>query len=247
VTARHPPLIAVYDDGRGEYVLAEEGGLCAARWSAAALAPDGDVEHGRDEICGRDATCQLGDVDLCDHHFDRALRDRRQHEDGERRERVLLLVELERDREQWPEAKLAARERALDERQRELSRWSEQLYDMKLRLAAEFSRRNVIYYLRRASDGLIKIGTTRDLPTRMTNLRREHGEARLLLTHDGGYDREDEMHEQFAALRVVGEWFRPEPALLEWIVGQREREDIPVAPTTVPIGYILELAAAVLV
>lgn len=244
MTIRHPPVIAVYDDTRGEYVFAEDGGLCAARWASADIGPDGNIDHGRNELCGRREVYQLGDVELCGYHLDRTVRDQRQQKEDEGRERIQLELARERDREMWPEVKLLARERALDKRQRELSLLAERLDHSRLKLAAEFNKRNVIYYLRRASDGLIKIGTTRDLPSRMTNLRREHGETRLLLTHDGGYDREDEMHEQFAALRVTGEWFRPEAPLLDWIVSQREQAGIPVAPTAVPLSYVLELAGA---
>jgi hypothetical protein len=79
------------------------------------------------------------------------------------------------------------------------------------------ARRATVYYVRRA-DGLIKIGYTgRDLRYRLSNLRQEHGPLEVLATHEGGYVAEQANHRCFAALRVTGEWFRPEPALLAHI------------------------------
>jgi len=79
------------------------------------------------------------------------------------------------------------------------------------------ARAATVYYVRRG-DGLVKIGYTgRDLRARLSQLRAEHGSLEVLATHRGGYVAEQANHRRFAALRVTGEWFRPEPALLAHI------------------------------
>jgi hypothetical protein len=96
--------------------------------------------------------------------------------------------------------------------------------------------RQVVYYLLRA-DGLIKIGTTKNLPMRLANLQTEHGRLILLLTHCGDHKREHEMHQQFASDRVEGEWFRASVALVSWIIlVRRKRINVRTrAPGTAPI------------
>lgn len=73
-------------------------------------------------------------------------------------------------------------------------------------------RTNFVYYLRR--DGLIKIGWTGDLKTRMRALRPDE----LLAVEPGCIHIETGRHHQFAAIRVREvegvEWFAPEPELL---------------------------------
>lgn len=91
--------------------------------------------------------------------------------------------------------------------------------------------KSVVYYVRRA-DGLIKIGTTRKFARRMSDLRKEHGELQLLLTHPGSREREAEMHRKFAQLCVTGEWFRNTKRLALWI--QKCRGDPSIASTQPP-------------
>ena len=104
----------------------------------------------------------------------------------------------------------------------------------------------IVYYLQRA-DGLIKIGTTKGLAKRLTDLRREHGDLRILLTHRGDRTRETAMHHRFAELRVQGEWFQPGQALLSWIleVRQRRPNQKTVLPGTIPLEDLMALAASV--
>lgn len=101
-----------------------------------------------------------------------------------------------------------------EEQRRRLS----ELRDIRRKKDEEAWRRlSTVYYVRRA-DGLIKIGyTSRDLRYRLSNLRQEHGPLEVLATHKGGYAAEQANHRRFAALRVTGEWFRPESALLAHI------------------------------
>lgn len=67
--------------------------------------------------------------------------------------------------------------------------------------------RALVYYLRFADR--VKIGTTIALAQRLRSI--PHDE--LLALEPGSYDVEFKRHEQFAALRVTGEWFRYEEPL----------------------------------
>jgi hypothetical protein len=87
------------------------------------------------------------------------------------------------------------------------------------RLAAE--ARSIVYYLHRPADGLIKIGTSTDHKKRFSDLRREHGQLRLLLAYPGAHKEETDAHYRFAAAHVTGEWFRPELPLLKAVLQMR--------------------------
>lgn len=65
----------------------------------------------------------------------------------------------------------------------------------------------VVYYVRR--DGLVKIGTTRQLRTRLSAIKPDA----LLAAEPGGRAVERARHEQFAADRISSEWFRMSDAL----------------------------------
>lgn len=67
----------------------------------------------------------------------------------------------------------------------------------------------VVYYMRRGTR--CKIGYTTDLKQRVSSIQPEE----LMATEPGGVVTEDLRHAQFAHLRVVGEWFRYEGALVE--------------------------------
>jgi hypothetical protein len=71
--------------------------------------------------------------------------------------------------------------------------------------------RSVVYYARLGNR--CKIGYTHDLKRRMTDIQPEE----LLATEPGGAVTEDQRHQQFKALRVVGEWFRYEGSLVEHV------------------------------
>jgi len=75
----------------------------------------------------------------------------------------------------------------------------------------------VVYYLQRATDGAIKIGTSTNLTSRLSRLREKHGTLTVLATEPGSYALEVSRHEQFASLGLGGEWFRPCVELLEHI------------------------------
>jgi hypothetical protein len=104
----------------------------------------------------------------------------------------------------------------------------------------------VVYYLLRESDGLIKIGFSSSLGQRLSVLRWEHGALRLLLTHRGDRESEHGMHVKFAGLRVHGEWFTPGKPLWCWILEVRARQakmkPPSLAPGTVALSEVTALA-----
>ena len=101
----------------------------------------------------------------------------------------------------------------------------------------------VVYYVRRLSDGLIKIGTTRSFPTRLCDLRMKHGALQVLLTHRGDRATETAMHRKFGRLRVQGEFFRPRQPLIGWIVELRQRQpEATLHPDTLPMADLIALA-----
>lgn len=96
---------------------------------------------------------------------------------------------------------------------READQQARERYEEQQRRAREAT----VYYVQRASDSLIKIGFSTVPRERLGTLRREHGPLDLLATHKGGRDAERIQHRRFDHLRVTGEWFRPEPELLDHI------------------------------
>jgi hypothetical protein len=113
-------------------------------------------------------------------------------------------------------------------------------------LGWEATGRQVVYYVRRESDGLIKIGTSGSLNSRLAALRAEHGPLRLLLTHVGDRGREQNLHLAFTDWFAFGEWFHPGDKLLAWIAEARRRPaNIRTAlPRTEPLEFILGLDPA---
>ena len=75
----------------------------------------------------------------------------------------------------------------------------------------------VVYYLR-LPDGRIKIGTSRDVLTRLTRHRKRFGDVEVLAIEFGGRDLESQRHREFADLLDEGrEIFRPDSRLAEHI------------------------------
>jgi hypothetical protein len=73
-------------------------------------------------------------------------------------------------------------------------------------------RQNFVYYAQFRD--LVKIGFTSDVRRRMQSL----GTERLLTVELGGYQLEHRRHEEFADLRMHGEWFRYEGPLVRHVV-----------------------------
>ena len=74
-----------------------------------------------------------------------------------------------------------------------------------------------VYYIRSAS-GLIKIGIADDVGKRLATLQTGNAELlTIVATEPGGRARELELHDRFHFARIRGEWFRPDPRLLQHI------------------------------
>lgn len=107
----------------------------------------------------------------------------------------------------------------------DIDRWAETIPDDAPRLEGNptgFYRsgykirdESVIYYL--LFNGLVKIGTSQDLRTRMQAI--PHDE--LLATEPGGYSLEKIRHSEFRALHYRGEWFRYEGPLVDHVARLR--------------------------
>lgn len=75
---------------------------------------------------------------------------------------------------------------------------------------------NVVYYIGVKGDGHVKIGTTKNLSSRLSALAGSRPDGHLLevlATEPGSYDVEQSRHRQFAATRGHGEWFTVTPEL----------------------------------
>lgn len=81
-----------------------------------------------------------------------------------------------------------------------------------------------VYFIQAGEAGPIKIGRSRDDPRqRLSALQTAHYETlRLLGVLQSDPEGEARLHEQFANLRIRGEWFRPGPGLLTLIAEQAE-------------------------
>lgn len=89
---------------------------------------------------------------------------------------------------------------------------------------------SLVYFIRRASDGVIKIGVSRDVTKRLGGLQTSTpDELSLVGTIPGDERVEAEWHARFAAAHIRGEWFRPVPDLLAAIAALRpnKAQEIP--------------------
>jgi hypothetical protein len=189
MTKANPPVLVICDPADGYRPARDDEAVCVARWAS-----DGPG-HLAAQLCGRPATRELAGIDLCIHHWRKAVDFHHEHwaclAYDESQARARRSEAFRRDREQ--SERCAARGEILKDRA-------------------------VVYYAQRA-DGMIKIGTTVHFKARMKALTNEHGELEILLTSPGSMDEETEMHDRFADLAIGHEWFRPGEALLSWIAG----------------------------
>lgn len=66
----------------------------------------------------------------------------------------------------------------------------------------------MIYFAKRESDGLIKIGTSKNVRRRIYALQKELDESlHLLATCEGSYTAERSIHNSLTDYRIEGEWF----------------------------------------
>jgi hypothetical protein len=76
----------------------------------------------------------------------------------------------------------------------------------------------VVYFIKRQSDGAIKIGYTGCMKTRLNRIQcNAKTDIDILCVIDGGRPIEHLFHKQFEAFRLEGEWFSPGTELLEYI------------------------------
>jgi hypothetical protein len=81
----------------------------------------------------------------------------------------------------------------------------------------------VVYFARRMSDGMIKVGTSRNVLSRMAWLAEEVGPVELLAVERGAFRDEREWHDQFRTWRFrdasghLSEWFVPAASVLDAI------------------------------
>lgn len=100
-----------------------------------------------------------------------------------------------------------------DEAQRQKFQESHRLH----KIATQRNLMDIVYYLQFGDR--IKIGTTTDMQSRMTSLPWDV----VLAIEPGGRTLETQRHQQFAAYRIRGEWFRMGEELMNHIVEVREQ------------------------
>jgi hypothetical protein len=87
-------------------------------------------------------------------------------------------------------------------------------------------RQQYVYFLRRP-DGHIKIGCTQDVESRKKVISNIAGyELELLGFIKGGYSFESCLHDEFADIRTVGEWFSQSEKLNSRIASLLENERV---------------------
>jgi len=189
--AARPPLIAAYDNREGVWAEADSP-VCVARL---------DEKDARGELCGVPAEFRAAGVDLCPRHFFR----------------------LEEWKVEAPRAEEIRREsaelrRAASELEAAAAGYERIVREAEARWERAMAARSVVYYLRRTSDGMIKIGTSEKFRPRFGAHRRAHGELQLLLTHAGSFSEETKARDRFRLYQVGrSEWFYPARPVLDWI------------------------------
>lgn len=88
---------------------------------------------------------------------------------------------------------------------------------------------NSVVYFIQSPEGPVKIGWSADLKRRHASLATPGGLGVVLATIKGGVDLEAHFHETLADYRMNGEWFRPEPPVLELAASIRQGRYTPPA------------------
>jgi hypothetical protein len=96
----------------------------------------------------------------------------------------------------------------------------------------------MVYFVQARND-LIKIGMTEDLTRRLQELRNEHGRIVLLAVIPyEPYESDGTLHVQFKNCWISGEWFAPDPELLEFIAALPKTAECVVARHRTPNSTI---------
>jgi hypothetical protein len=75
-----------------------------------------------------------------------------------------------------------------------------------------------VYFVQSGEDGPIKIGFAEDVARRVRELQTAHAaRLRILAFIRGSMTTERQLHWQFRAIRISGEWYSPGPELLAYI------------------------------
>ncbi len=75
-----------------------------------------------------------------------------------------------------------------------------------------------VYFIQAKGSGLIKIGMSLNVSSRLKALQQASPEKlRILKIIEGGRKKEFELHEKFKNIKSHSEWFQPEEELLEYI------------------------------
>lgn len=91
-----------------------------------------------------------------------------------------------------------------------------------------------IYFVQR-TDGLIKIGITKNLKRRLPQISKAHGPLVVLRSERGGKSEEARLHLRLASFNQFGEWFAPVPEVLsavaDYVPSEAERPVQAVVPS----------------
>ena len=74
-----------------------------------------------------------------------------------------------------------------------------------------------MYFIQGCETQRIKIGISHDVNSRLKGIQSSEPLKLLAVIKQGGKDLERRLHQKFQDLRVHGEWFKPDPQLLEYI------------------------------
>ena len=76
----------------------------------------------------------------------------------------------------------------------------------------------LVYFIRCGKNGPIKIGFTRNIDRRLAQISVYAPEPPECIGFFNGKEEDEaQLHKNFSALRMNGEWFRPDPVLLEFV------------------------------
>lgn len=102
-------------------------------------------------------------------------------------------------------------------------------------------RHSIVYFVQAADGWPLKIGISTNLMKRLIDLRMSSGlNLKVLGVIDGGTrEMEKLLHDRFADSRLVGEWFRPVPEIIEYIAANaRPWEESTIRRKSRRISYV---------